>query len=75
MLSNSINYTLIDDAKVTYQPLMTLLTNDMQFIKTIIPAQKTEQGVLVFRVESSKVKRIQSLDITCGNNKTSVKLK
>ncbi|QHQ62714.1 DUF4352 domain-containing protein [Anaerocolumna sedimenticola] len=48
--NNSIKYQLTDKTNAVYNPMMTLLNNDIQYINLDVAAGKTQQAVVMFDV-------------------------
>lgn len=72
MLNQDIEYTLtLSDGK-KYNPLLTLLVDDMQFINMTISGEDSKRGVLVFRVPKEVAKSKGTLQIVNGNKKATV---
>lgn len=67
MLKQDVMYKLVMDNGNEYSPLLTLLVDDLQFVNKTIPANETEKGVLVFRINQEEVKSKGVLQITSGN--------
>ena len=67
MLKQDVNYKLVMDNGNEYSPLLTLLVDDLQFVNKKIPANETEKGVLVFRINQKEVKSKGRLQITSGS--------
>lgn len=72
MLESEIDYNLILEDGSDYKPLLTLLVDDMQFVNKMIPANKKQQGVLVFRIPDSKVSQSGVLKVVDGTKKASL---
>ncbi|SFR67112.1 DUF4352 domain-containing protein [Anaeromicropila populeti] len=66
LMESKINYQLIVDGKVT-KPSLTLLVNDLQYLKTEIEGGKDTDGILVFEV--SKKLSVEGGSIKISNGK------
>ena len=75
MLQSENDYRLTTDDGGEYNPLLTLLVDDLQFINKAIPAGSKQDGVLVFRIPEGKVASNKSLKICNGNRVTVLSIK
>lgn len=70
MLQTENDYRLTTDNGGEYNPLLTLLVDDLQFINKTIPAGSKQEGVLVFRIPEGKAASNKTLTICNGNRST-----
>lgn len=75
MLTSDVSYSLTMANGGTYSPLLTLLVDDLQFVNKTIPANKAEEGLLVFRIKESEVKSKGTLQIVSGTKRATLELK
>lgn len=75
MLSSDVSYTLTMENGSTYKPLLTLLVDDLQFVDKVISTNKTEEGVLVFRISENEVKSKGTLQIVSDTKSTTLEIK
>lgn len=73
LLEMGLNYQLnVDNTK--YNPIMSLLVNDIQYFSLNIAANKSEKAVIVFEVSDKQMSNIQ-LSISNGDKKADIKIK
>lgn len=71
LIQSGFKYTLEVDSNVNYNPKLTLLVNDMQYINMDISAGDTKEAVVVFDIKRGS--KMAALDLIISNkNKTSV---
>ena len=75
MLTKSVNYKLTLENGSEYSPLLTLLLEDIQFMNKVIPGNKTENGLLVFRISEKEVKSEGTLQIVRGTQSATLEIK
>lgn len=74
-LTSNVSYSLKMENGSTYNPLLTLLVDDLQFVNKEIPAGKTQEGVLVFRIAENEVKTKGTLEIVSGTKGATLEIK
>lgn len=75
MLTESVTYSLTMENGSKYSPLLTLLVDDMQFVNKVISGDKTEKGLLVFRISEKEVKSKGTLQIDNGKQSATLEIK
>lgn len=60
LIKSGFEYTLSNDSNVTYNPKLTLLLNDIQYLDIEVPKGKSKEAVLVFEV-------LQDMDVSKCN--------
>ena len=74
MLTESVTYNLTMENGSQYNPLLTLLADDIQFVNKVIPANKTERGLLVFRISEKEIKLKGTLQIVNGKQSATLEI-
>lgn len=72
MLKSDIDFKLTMENGSTYNPLLTLLVDDLQFVNKTVSAKSTEQGVLVFRIAEKEAKLGGTLTMETSSKSASV---
>ncbi len=75
LVKQNINYQLTDDEGNVYQPLFTLLINDMQYIDIKVPAGKSKSGILIFEVPKNKMLTKSKLTVSNEDKTVTIELK
>ncbi len=75
LMSSGIQYRLEDGAGKQKKPLLTALTNDLQYLDVKVEAGKTYEAVIIFEVSKESKMEDFSLYATVGDKTAQVKLK
>jgi len=75
LIESDIQYQLDMDAGAIYQPMMTLLVNDIQYINLHIAAGETKEAVIVFDVLRDADLSNTNLVISMHDKETIIKIK
>lgn len=72
---DDINYSLSVNGKKGYEPLLTLLENDLKYIDMTIGGGKTKNAILIFEVSKNDKLSNVSLEVSQGDKSTTVVMK
>jgi len=75
LIKNNIEYQLIDDEGAIYNPLFTLLQNDMRFIDITVLGGKSKAGILLFEIPKNKMLQKSKLTVSNGDKTVTIELK
>lgn len=75
LISKNVKYQLNINTETYYQPLLTLLSNDVQFLNMELEPNKTVEAVLVYEVPQELNKKEIKLIISDKNKTASVTIK
>lgn len=75
LVKQNISYQLTDDEGNVYQPLFTLLINDMQYIDITVPSGKSKAGILIFEIPKNKMLTKSKLTVSNGDKTVTIELK
>ncbi|MEG1459644.1 MAG: hypothetical protein RSJ40_10105 [Acetivibrio sp.] len=67
MINAGVNYQLQDNTGKSYKPLLTALTNDLQYLDRKIAGKKSEKAVLVFEIPQEN--KIENYTLYITKNK------
>jgi len=75
LMKHNIEYQLTDDEGATYNPLFTLLQNDMRFIDITVLGGKSKAGILIFDIPKNKMLQKSKLTVSNGDKTVTIELK
>lgn len=75
LIKEDIVYQLVDDNGNSYEPLFTLLENDMQYVDLTIASGKSQDGVLIFEIPKNDNLTKANLSVLNGEKTVTIELK
>lgn len=63
LLHRTVGYKLVVDDSNHARPMLTILTNDLGTLQSVIPAGETQKAVLIFQISEDMIDQITSLQV------------